>query len=197
LKTRKFFLFVGLFLLLIGAVGTVGASAESQGRVGSLRIDVCHATSSSTNPFVLITVNIHSVESAQGVGGHGTHSDDSWESFEYAGVTYPGQGDMSDCDEPPEDPVICEDPEANNTGEEGECTYDEDPVICEDPEANNTGEEGECTYDPNDPDPDPQPSGPAPAGAGEISTLFGLMQSFGFAGGFAMLGMAIWPRKKE
>ena len=43
--------------------------------------------------------------------------------------------------------VICDDPQATNYGEEGECTYP--PIVtCDDPAASNYGEEGECTYGP-------------------------------------------------
>lgn len=65
-----------------------------------LKIDVCHVTGSASNPYVLINVNIHSVEDAQHVGGHGDHytapwvfgDDDAWESYTYGGVDYPGVG---------------------------------------------------------------------------------------------------------
>lgn len=39
---------------------------------------------------------------------------------------------------------VCNDRNATNYGEEGECTYS---TICEDPSATNYGEEGECTYE--------------------------------------------------
>ena len=64
-----------------------------------LRVDVCHATGSESNQYVLITVNINSVDDADGLNGHGDHEDDAWESFVYGGVTYPGQGDMENCDD--------------------------------------------------------------------------------------------------
>ena len=55
---------------------------------------------------MLVNVNIHSVEDANGVGGHGTHPGDAWEPYTYGGIEYPGQGDMGNCEDlEPEDPT--------------------------------------------------------------------------------------------
>jgi hypothetical protein len=58
-----------------------------------VKVDVCHATGSTNNPYVLITVAIHSVDDATGLNGHGEHADDAWMSFVFEDVTYPGQNE--------------------------------------------------------------------------------------------------------
>jgi len=58
-----------------------------------VKVDVCHATGSINNPYVLITVAIHSVDDATGLNGHGDHPDDAWMSFVFENVTYPGQNE--------------------------------------------------------------------------------------------------------
>ncbi len=62
-----------------------------------IKVDVCHATGSDSNPFNLNNVSISSVEDASGAGGHGGHEDDAWDYY-YLGVHY-SHGDMSNCDE--------------------------------------------------------------------------------------------------
>lgn len=56
-----------------------------------LKVDVCHATGSNTNPYVLNSVAVHSVDDATGLNGHGDHPDDAWLPFTFEGVEYPGQ----------------------------------------------------------------------------------------------------------
>ena len=63
-------------------------------------------------------------------------------------------GELGDCTY---DPEICDDKTATNYGEEGECLYSPIEETCNDPDANNYGELGLCTYDPieetcNDPE---------------------------------------------
>jgi hypothetical protein len=69
-----------------------------------LKVTLCHATDSDTNPYVVITVSINSVADATGVNGHGTHTGPIWysdipkhtqwgdiiPSFSYGSVNYPG-----------------------------------------------------------------------------------------------------------
>lgn len=83
-----------------------------------LKIDVCHATSSESNPFVLVQVSFNSVDAVEeffnggGPGGHGIHEGDSWASFPYGDgdVPYPGQGDVENCEpSPPPPPENCQD----------------------------------------------------------------------------------------
>lgn len=62
---------------------------------------------------------------------------------------------------PIEEPEICDDPEAINFEQEGECEYDEcqvdcEPEICEDLEAINYGEEGDCEYEECEQDCEPE-----------------------------------------
>jgi hypothetical protein len=85
-----------------------------------VKILVCHATASDSNPYVSITVNIASVDDANGLNGHGDHVDDQWNSFVFDGVTYPGQ--------PADDNVLvdngCEVPlQASASASVGECSY--------------------------------------------------------------------------
>jgi len=97
------FKLLALLAILALALSVTGAAlaAPAADQPEILKIDVCHATASQTNPYVLINVNINSVEDAENVGGHGNHEGDSWEPYTYEGVDYPGQGDMSNCAEQP------------------------------------------------------------------------------------------------
>lgn len=61
--------------------------------VEGVKVNVCHATGSPTNPYVLNVVSIHSVDDATGLNGHGNHLDDAWQSFVFEGVVYPGQNE--------------------------------------------------------------------------------------------------------
>jgi len=67
----------------------------------SVSITVCHATGNDGG--VPVTVSIHSVDDANGLNGHGNHGGDSWPSFTFNGVTYPGQGSGSCQSVPPPD----------------------------------------------------------------------------------------------
>ena len=170
MKAKKAFLIFALLFLMVGMVGTLGVSAKKE----TLKIDVCHATSSATNPYVLVNVSINSVETAQNVGGHGSHAEDAWEPYTYDGVDYPGQGDMSNCDDLPIDILGCMDPLATNY----------DPLA--------TIDDGSCEY----PEKPEKPAGSPPAGAGELE-LFGAMQLLGYGGFLTMLSLAAWPRSKN
>ncbi len=69
-----------------------------------LKVTLCHATDSDTNPYVVITVSINSVADATDVNGHGTHTGPIWysgipkhtqwgdiiPSFSYGSVNYSG-----------------------------------------------------------------------------------------------------------
>ena len=157
MKAKKAFLIFALLFLMVGMVGTLGVSAKKE----TLKIDVCHATSSATNPYVLVNVSINSVETAQNVGGHGSHAEDAWEPYTYDGVDYPGQGDMSNCDDLPIDILGCMDPLALNydplaTIDDGSCEYPPEDILgCMDPLALNydplaTIDDGSCEYPPED-----------------------------------------------
>ena len=63
------------------------------------KVEICHATSSQSNPYTDISVSVNSVENAQSVHGHGDHTGgiypaDNWGDiippFTYRTVTYPG-----------------------------------------------------------------------------------------------------------
>ena len=88
---------------------------------GTVKVVVCHATSSETNPYVRINVSVHSVDDANGLNGHGEHENDIWAPFVFEGITYPGQGDQSilenDCKipEPTKTPGPTHTPEPTNT----------------------------------------------------------------------------------
>ena len=199
MKAKKAFLIFALLFLMVGMVGTLGVSAKKE----TLKIDVCHATSSATNPYVLVNVSINSVETAQNVGGHGSHAEDAWEPYTYDGVDYPGQGDMSNCDDLPIDILGCMDPLALNydplaTIDDGSCEYPPEDILgCMDPLALNydplaTIDDGSCEY----PEKPEKPAGSPPAGAGELE-LFGAMQLLGYGGFLTMLSLAAWPRSKN
>lgn len=83
MKNKKL-LFVPIIVFLLSALITVVAYAV-------LKINVCHATGSNTNPYNLIVVSISSVDDATGLNGHGDHVNDAWLPFTFNGVDYPGQ----------------------------------------------------------------------------------------------------------
>lgn len=107
-------LFAASFILA-GLIFALGFTAQPVGAVrpptntprpDPVSVDVCHATASDGNPFVLITVSVHSVDDANGLNGHGGHEGDSWLSFVFDGVTYPGQGEFpGGCGDEGEDPT--------------------------------------------------------------------------------------------
>lgn len=50
------------------------------------------------------------------------------------------------CTREPTAATTCDDENATNFGQEGECKYADQPTVCDDPEATNFGEEGDCQY---------------------------------------------------
>lgn len=99
----------GVSFLLVGIVLSYmtqpASAADIQGetkRCKAVKIDVCHHTSSASNPYEIISVNINSVDDGLTAGGHLTHSkvpfvlfeSDAWDSYEYCGVTFPAFGDQ-------------------------------------------------------------------------------------------------------
>jgi len=72
-----------------------------------VNVSVCHYNPG--NGGVIVVVAVQSVDDANGLNGHGTHGNDSWASFEFGGVTYPGQGDVGNCqsEEEPEEDDLC------------------------------------------------------------------------------------------
>jgi hypothetical protein len=82
-------------LFAVVAVSVVVATTAFAVKAPHVKVDVCHATASQTNPYVLITVNVNSVGVANDLNGHAGHEGDIWASFVFDGVTYPGQGDQS------------------------------------------------------------------------------------------------------
>jgi hypothetical protein len=93
------------FLIAAFAALALAFAAFGPAAAAATKVDVCHATGSATNPYVLITVNINSVGAANDLKGHAGHANDSWEGFWYDGVFYPGQGDMSNCITPEATPT--------------------------------------------------------------------------------------------
>jgi len=90
----------GFGIVFSGALTALAAPADDQPEI--LKIDVCHKDGESGN-YSLVNVNINSTDDADGLNGHGDHEGDAWEPFTYGGVDYPGQGDMVNCSEPPDD----------------------------------------------------------------------------------------------
>ena len=86
----------GLAALFAVALLTVmAASSAFAVKAPHVKVDVCHATGSQHNPYVLINVNVNSVGVANDLNGHAGHAGDIWAPFVFDGVTYPGQGDQS------------------------------------------------------------------------------------------------------
>lgn len=97
-------------IVLAAVVALCFAATAAAVPAAHVKVDVCHATGSESNPYVLVNVNVNSVGVANDLNGHAGHTDDAWASFEYDGVTYPGQGDMGNCtDVPPPPEPTCED----------------------------------------------------------------------------------------
>lgn len=97
---RALFSFLSILVGIVLILANFGSVFAMQAPSG--KVDVCHATSSETNPYVLINVSVASVADWTGKNGHGTHEDDAWPAF-YAkdGAYIAAQGDMSLCDEAP------------------------------------------------------------------------------------------------
>ena len=105
-----------------------------------LKIDVCHATGSESNPYVLVNVSIHSVADADSVGGHGDHEDDAWEPYTYGDLDFDGQGDMPLCEGAPDEPE--DTPEPTETEEpEDDPTATPDPTDAPEPTPTDVSEE--------------------------------------------------------
>lgn len=102
---KKYWIAMMIAIVALSIASPVGATKPE-----ILKLNVCHATASQTNPYVLINVNVHSVETAQNVGGHGGHGGDIWAPYTYGGVNYPGQGDQS---------ILANDCEVNGDGGDG------------------------------------------------------------------------------
>lgn len=101
MKHKRFlFLSAGMLMIVVTmlslATQTVFAQQEN------VSVSVCHYNPG--NGGVIVVVAVQSVNDANGLNGHGNHANDSWASFEFGGVTYPGQGDPSNCDRQVEDP---------------------------------------------------------------------------------------------
>ena len=89
------------FSVVLSIVASLAIIGSAYAAPKGIKVDVCHATSSATNPYVLVTVNVNSVGAAKDLNGHAGHPDDAWESFVFDGVTYPGQGNMDNCKSAP------------------------------------------------------------------------------------------------
>ena len=86
----------GLTALFAVALLTVMAATSAFAtRAPHVKVDVCHATGSQSNPYVSINVNVNSVGVANDLNGHAGHEGDIWAPFVFDGVTYSGQGDQS------------------------------------------------------------------------------------------------------
>ena len=129
---------LALALVMVAVLTTAGVAYAD--RPESLKLDVCHATGSESNPYVLVNVNVNSVKDANNVGGHGQHGDDAWESYTYGGVEYPGQGDMALCEGAPDEPE--DTPEPTETEEpEDDPTATPDPTDAPEPTPTDVSEE--------------------------------------------------------
>jgi len=134
MKTKRF-LFVASGMLMVVVTMLSLATQTVFAQQETVNVAVCHYNPG--NGGVIVVVAVQSVDDANGLNGHGTHANDSWASFEYGGVTYPGQGDAGNCqveEEPEED--LCENLEGIQTeipdgyvqNTEGECVPEEEEV---------------------------------------------------------------------
>jgi len=109
-------------IVTVGILGFITTTGFVLANGKPTKVDVCHATGSQNNPYVLVNVSVHSVDDANGLNGHGDHQNDAWDSFTFQDVNYPGQGDMDSCrtdkptDVPPTDiPTSTEEPTTTPT----------------------------------------------------------------------------------
>lgn len=87
---------LGAAAIAVGAVlmGMVLASPARAKDASEHKVTLCHATSSATNPYVLITVDYHSITQA----GHSGHADDIIPPFDlgddaqFAGMNWDANG---------------------------------------------------------------------------------------------------------
>lgn len=101
------FVVVGALLMALAAFGPVfGSSPE-------VKVTLCHATASESNPYVTVNVSGNSVENKDNwLNGHGGHANDIWPAFTLKdGTPVAAQGDQAilanDCNipKPTETPV--------------------------------------------------------------------------------------------
>jgi LPXTG-motif cell wall-anchored protein len=131
---RIFAALIALFIAALGAVALASpASATGNGDTpdaDNKKVTLCHATSSETNPYNLITVSVNAFYNA----GHIDHEGDIWEAFSYTTkggdvVNVPARGNTDllnypDCVQPKVDEVIT--PPALNAVDK--CGSDKDTV---------------------------------------------------------------------
>ena len=132
---------LALVFVTIATLVTAGFAFADQPEI--LKIDVCHLDGQSGN-YSLVNVNIHSVDDANGLNGHGDHDGDAWAPFTYGGVDYPGQGDMENCDEQEPQPNPIKTPTSTPTEEPT-------PTDAPQPPPTPTTEEPQPTPTPTDP----------------------------------------------
>lgn len=98
---KRISIILALFAVALAGIFASVALADKPPQPGASheKVTLCHATGSSKNPFVEITVNFNSVEDAQHIGGHGGHSGDIIPPFTYTdshgSFSFGGQGDQS------------------------------------------------------------------------------------------------------
>jgi hypothetical protein len=72
--------------------GTLGgtASMASATKGDEHTVEICHATASKTNPYVMITVDVASIVGDSGHGSSGVNEGDIIPAFDIAGYSYAG-----------------------------------------------------------------------------------------------------------
>jgi hypothetical protein len=72
--------------------GTLGGSASmaSATKGDEHTVEICHATASKTNPYVMITVDVASIVGDSGHGSSGVNEGDIIPAFDIAGYSYAG-----------------------------------------------------------------------------------------------------------
>lgn len=81
-------------LLAVTLMLATGLSANATQPTGH-KVDICHATASETNPYVLINVDIASAGYPDYETGHASHEGDIIPPYTYEEFSFPGQGDQS------------------------------------------------------------------------------------------------------
>jgi hypothetical protein len=82
-----------VFAAVAVAAGTIGGTASMASATKgdpAHKVQICHATASKTNPYVMITVDVASIVGDSGHGNSGVNEGDIIPAFNIAGYSYAG-----------------------------------------------------------------------------------------------------------
>ncbi|MEX0755599.1 MAG: hypothetical protein WD556_10875 [Actinomycetota bacterium] len=76
-RSRKVAVSLIATIAMMGAVLVVAAGPASAGAIEEHKVTLCHATNAATNPYVKVTVDVHSAGQSKGLpkGGHDSHDE--------------------------------------------------------------------------------------------------------------------------